>query len=88
MKHLLSIALVLSITSWSQAQQARRVPQEILDRIVDDEPNPLPRYMTPTERLLPSGSTRRPARSTLQPSTTRTKACSFAGDRTTRSSPR
>ena len=53
MKRLLSITLVLALTSWCGAQQAKTVPQEVLDRIVDDEPNPLPRYATPEERLLP-----------------------------------
>ena len=53
MKRLLTITLVLATASWCFAQQARIVPQEILDRIVDDDPNPLPRYLTPEERLLP-----------------------------------
>ena len=47
------IIVVLAATSWCSAQQAKRVPREVLDRIVDDEPNPLPRYLTPAERQLP-----------------------------------
>ncbi|MHC4447141.1 MAG: agmatine deiminase family protein, partial [Planctomycetota bacterium] len=44
-------ALVLS--SAAGAEQAKRVPRDILDGIVDDEPDPLPRHMTPAEQRLP-----------------------------------
>ena len=53
MRHLLSVILMLITTSWCVGQTAKIVPQEILDRIVDNEPNPLPRYLTPAERLIP-----------------------------------
>jgi len=53
MKRLLSIALVVAITSWCGADEPQRVPPDVLARIVDDDPNPLPRYLTPEERLLP-----------------------------------
>ncbi len=54
MRQLVLIALtVLAITPWSVAQQAKTVPQDVLDRIVDNDPNPLPKYLTPAERLIP-----------------------------------
>ncbi|MBU0717258.1 MAG: agmatine deiminase family protein [Planctomycetes bacterium] len=53
MKWLSAAVLCLVVTPWCLAQQAKVVPPEVLDRIVDDNPNPLPRYMTPAERLLP-----------------------------------
>ena len=53
MQRFIPVTFILMATSWCWAQQGRVVPREILDRIVDDDPNPLPRYMTPAERLLP-----------------------------------
>ncbi len=52
-KRLIPLLYVLVITTWCPADEARIVPQEILDRIVDDDPNPLPRYLTPAEKNLP-----------------------------------
>ncbi len=49
----LTLLLTMTIASAGWAEQARRVPQEYLDQIVDDDPNRLPRYMTPAERQLP-----------------------------------
>ena len=45
--------LILAPMSWVGAQEARTVPQEVLDRIVDDDPNPLPRFLAPEEYGLP-----------------------------------
>jgi len=53
MKRLLTGALMLATTSVCVAQPARIVPQEVLDRIVDDRPDSLPRSMTPAEALIP-----------------------------------
>ena len=50
---LVVVGVMLSVVPWVAADQARQVPQEYLDQIVDEDPNPLPRYMTPEERLLP-----------------------------------
>ena len=54
MKRLLAITLVLAMASWCGARQPKTVPQAVLDRIVDDDPHPLPRHLTPEERLLPA----------------------------------
>jgi agmatine/peptidylarginine deiminase len=48
-----AVAAALIPAANADAPRARKVPQEILDRIVDDDPNPLPRSMTPEERRLP-----------------------------------
>ena len=41
MKRLLCATLMLTMTSWCGAQPRRIAPQEVWDRIVDDDPNPL-----------------------------------------------
>ncbi|MFQ5653295.1 MAG: agmatine deiminase family protein [Planctomycetota bacterium] len=53
MKWSLTVGLVLMLCCLSGAQTAQTVPREILDRIVDDDPNPLPRNLTPAELRLP-----------------------------------
>ena len=52
MRWLFPLVVILALTPWCAADEARTVPQEILDTIVDDDPNPLPRYMTKAERRL------------------------------------
>jgi len=47
------MALALLVAVAGQAQQAKRVPRSYLATIVDDDPNPLPRFMTEAERSLP-----------------------------------
>ena len=83
MNRSLSIALILALTSWCMAQQPRLVPDEVRARITDDEANPLPKYRTEAERLLPlpghpwrtcSGG-RRPGRSIRRRSTSSTTGC-------------
>jgi agmatine/peptidylarginine deiminase len=51
----ITAALVLvSAVGWiAVAEEAKRVPREYLASIVDDEPNPLPRFLTEAERGLP-----------------------------------
>jgi hypothetical protein len=58
-------AAVLAVMIPAAAGQARRVPRDILDRIVDDEPHPLPRHLTLEERRLPLPQ---PALRVVQPS--------------------
>ncbi len=53
MKRLFGITLAVAITSWCRADEPQAVPAEILAGIVDDDPRPLPRYMTAEEALLP-----------------------------------
>ncbi|UCE59813.1 MAG: agmatine deiminase family protein, partial [Phycisphaerales bacterium] len=53
MRQLLCVILALTMAPLCFGQRAKVVPQEVLDRIVDEDPNPLPRYMTPAERLAP-----------------------------------
>ena len=53
MQRLLFIALVLAIAPWCTAQQAKTVPQEILDEIAATGPVSLPKYLTPEEAKLP-----------------------------------
>ncbi|MHC4414315.1 MAG: agmatine deiminase family protein [Planctomycetota bacterium] len=51
-----AITVVVAMTLASGAlwaAPAKMVPEEILARIVDDEPRPLPRHLTPAERGLP-----------------------------------
>lgn len=48
-----ALLLVSLVTGAVHGQQAKRVPREYLAGIVDDDPNPLPRNMTPAERSLP-----------------------------------
>jgi agmatine/peptidylarginine deiminase len=50
---LVVMAVVMMATPMVVADEAQIVPPEVLARIVDEEPNPLPRFMTPEERLLP-----------------------------------
>ncbi|UCD75690.1 MAG: agmatine deiminase family protein [Phycisphaerales bacterium] len=58
------IAITLALSPLCRADQAKVVPQEVLDRIVDDFPFSLPRYMTPEEAKIPQ---RQPDRLGLQP---------------------
>jgi agmatine/peptidylarginine deiminase len=51
----LSAAVVFTVMVPDVAGQARKVPKEILESIVDDEPNPLPRHLAARERGLPLG---------------------------------
>lgn len=53
MRRWLLVVALVTFAAVGGAQQAKVVPPEILDRIVDDDPNPLPRDMTPAERMLP-----------------------------------
>jgi len=53
MQRLLFIALFLAISPWCMAQQAKTVPQEILDEIATTGPVSLPKYLTPEEAKLP-----------------------------------
>jgi agmatine/peptidylarginine deiminase len=48
-----AVSVALIPAAVADTGQARKVPREILDRIVDDDPNPLPRSMTARERRLP-----------------------------------
>ena len=45
MRRLLSIVLVVAITSWCGAGEPQAVPPEVLAGIVDEDPNPLPKYI-------------------------------------------
>ena len=83
---LLSLTVALAASPFCAADEAKIVPREILEKIVDDDPNPLPRYMTPAEAKLPLAA--RPGASTRPRSTTSTRACSSAGAPTTTRSPR
>ena len=49
----LLLPFALLVSAQLAAQEAVRVPPEVLATIVDDETHPLPRSMTPAERLLP-----------------------------------
>ncbi|UCF34267.1 MAG: hypothetical protein JSV78_02985, partial [Phycisphaerales bacterium] len=54
MQRWLTMMLVLTfVTSFAMAEEVKRVPKAILDQIADPEPNPLPRYMTAEEKLMP-----------------------------------
>ena len=53
MQRLIACFLFLFIAHATSADTVRTVPQRVLDSIVDDEPNPLPRTATPAELLLP-----------------------------------
>ena len=48
-----AVSVVMIPAAGAETGLARKVPREILDRIVDDDPNPLPRSMTAAERRLP-----------------------------------
>ncbi|MHC4786431.1 MAG: agmatine deiminase family protein, partial [Planctomycetota bacterium] len=48
-----AVSVVMIPAAGAETGPARKVPREILDRIVDDDPNPLPRSMTAEERRLP-----------------------------------
>jgi agmatine/peptidylarginine deiminase len=48
-----ALAVALIPAALAETGRARKVPREILDRIVDDEPNPLPRNLAARERGLP-----------------------------------
>ena len=53
MKGLLQISLLVAITSSSWAQEDRRISPRDLDYTTADESNPLPKSLTPAERLIP-----------------------------------
>ena len=53
MKHLLTCAVLLCAAPLCLAQNLDPVPPEFLATIQDDDPNPLPRGMTPAEQALP-----------------------------------
>jgi agmatine/peptidylarginine deiminase len=47
------LLVVVGVASAASAQEAKRVPREYLERIADDDPDPLPRNLTEAERALP-----------------------------------
>ena len=53
MKRALWIVVVLSLTTLFGMQAVADVPPEVLAQIKDDDPNPLPKYLTEEEKLLP-----------------------------------
>ena len=53
MKPAVTILAALSLCVWCLAQTPPIVPDDVLARIQEEHPNPLPRYMTPDERDLP-----------------------------------
>ncbi len=53
MRRLIVLSLVLAVAAPVAAEELVLVPQEVLDRIVDDNPNPLPANLAPHERGLP-----------------------------------
>ena len=53
MRHLLTCAMLLCAASFCFAQSLSPLSPEFLATIQDDDPNPLPRGMTPAERAMP-----------------------------------
>jgi len=49
---LVALCAVVVCMSPAGTQASGLVDQDYLDSIVDENPNPLPRYMTPAEKLL------------------------------------